>query len=69
VRFDRGVAEIIEDDKLFKVLNVFYCMCMSILLACMYAHHMHARCLRRSERGTSFPGTGIIDGCELPGGC
>jgi hypothetical protein len=40
-------------------------MCMSILLACMYVHHMCDQCPWRSQEDISSPGTGVMDGCEL----
>lgn len=33
-------------------------MCIGILLACMYMHHMHAWCLWETEEGVRSPGTG-----------
>ena len=44
-------------------------MYMSVLSGCMYVHHMCAWCLRRPEEGVGSPGTGAMDGCELPCGC
>jgi hypothetical protein len=48
----------------FQVLGLqiylfYYFMYMSILLASMYVHHVHAWC-------TCSPGTGVTDGCEPP---
>lgn len=43
-------------------------MCASILSACMYVHHKCAWCSWSPEEGIGSPGTGIGNGCELPGG-
>ena len=32
---------------------------MSVFLACMSMHHVHARYPQRSEEGIGFPGTGV----------
>lgn len=45
-------------------LYLFYYGC----LVCMHVYHIHAWCLRRSELGIGSPGTGVLDGCELPHG-
>lgn len=37
-------------------------MCVGVLLACMFVHHMHVRC---PEVGRSLV-PGVIDSCELP---
>lgn len=34
-------------------------MCLSVLLACMYMHHVHAL-LIEARRGHRLPGTGVI---------
>ena len=34
---------------------------MSVLLTCMYVHHMRAW---KPEEGIGSPGTGVTDGCE-----
>jgi hypothetical protein len=41
---------------------------MSVLLASLYVHHIHAWCLGGLGERVVFPGTGVIDGCELPCG-
>lgn len=48
------------------IFNVFtyYTMCMNVLPACMYVHHMDARCPWKSEEGIGSPGTGVT-GSEL----
>jgi hypothetical protein len=42
---------------------------MSILLECMCGCHLHVWCLWNSEEKVKSPGTGAVDGCELPCGC
>ena len=46
----------------------FYLFYVYGCLVCMYVYHIHAWCLRRSDVGIRSPGTGVIDGCELPHG-
>jgi hypothetical protein len=53
---------------LLKTLFLFYFMCVSILLACMYMYHMFAWYPCRPEEGVGCPGTEVTDGCELPCG-
>jgi hypothetical protein len=45
---------------------LFYFMCLSVLPACMYVYYVCAWCPQRSEESIGSPGTGIIDGWELP---
>lgn len=40
----------------------FTFMYMAVLAACIFMHHIHAWYPWRSEEGTGFPGTGVIDG-------
>ena len=42
---------------------------MGILLTCKSVHHMHARCLSRSEEDFRSSRIGVTEGCELPCGC
>ena len=42
---------------------VCVCVCVCVLAACVYVHHVHAWCPRRSE-GIRAYGTGITDGRE-----
>lgn len=42
---------------------------VSVLIACMFTHHLHVWYLKRPEVGLGFPETGVTDGCELPCGC
>ena len=44
-------------------------MFMTLLLSCMYIHHVHTWCLQKPEQTIRGPQTGVIDGCELPYGC
>ena len=37
--------------------------------ACMSVYHIPAQCPGRPEEGIRSPGTGAVDGCELPCGC
>lgn len=39
---------------------------MGVLPICMSVHHVCAWCPRK---GVGSPGTGVSNGCELPGGC
>lgn len=66
-----GKAEGVQDTfpKLAKVNNgLFKNICfhtyVSILPACMYMQHVHARCLRRSIEGFESPETSTTDPCE-----
>lgn len=43
-------------------------MCMSVLLKCMYVHHVCAWCLRKAEEDIESPEVGIVNGCEPPCG-
>ena len=43
---------------LFKSLNF---MCMNVLLACMYVHHVSTCCPWSSEEGIRSPGTAVTD--------
>jgi hypothetical protein len=45
-----------------------YLMCMSVLLKCMYVHHVCAWCLRKAEEDIESPEVGIVNGCEPPCG-
>lgn len=48
-------------------LDLFYfIMCLSVLPASTYMHHLCARFQQRSEEGVGFSGTGAKDGCEPP---
>ena len=38
----------------FLFLYLFYSMCLGVLHACMYVHHMCAWCSQRSEEGTDL---------------
>jgi hypothetical protein len=44
-------------------------MYVRILPTCIAVHHKHAWCLQGPEEDISVPGTGVIDGFELPCGC
>jgi hypothetical protein len=37
---------------------------LCVLPTCVSAHHMHALCPRRLEKGVESPGAGVTDGCE-----
>lgn len=41
-------------------------MCMNVLPACKSVYHVNDCCLRKSEEGFRFPGTGDIDDWEPP---
>lgn len=41
-----------------------YCMCTSVLPACMYMYHVHAWCLWRLEEGTATSETRVKGSCE-----
>lgn len=70
MQYDRGIAETIGEDKLFEVFDVFILLCVYEYFACMCVCTPYAcLVLRRSEKGPGAPGTGVIDGCELPRGC
>ncbi|KAL6083041.1 hypothetical protein STEG23_011297 [Scotinomys teguina] len=43
-------------------------MCMNVLSANMYVHHVHVWYLRKSEESFRHPGTRVIDSCEPPCG-
>jgi hypothetical protein len=45
-----------------------FLMCMSALPTCIYVH-VHISCTQGSEEGIRTLGTGVTDGCELPGWC
>lgn len=47
----------------FLKIYLFCLMFVSVLPACMDAHHVHAWWPRRSEQGIEFPGSRVIDGC------
>lgn len=42
-------------------------MCMSVLPACTYVHHMHTWCPWRPEEVVWVPRTGVRGGCECWG--
>lgn len=42
---------------------------MSVLLTCMFVHCMYVWGLWKLEEGSGSPGTGVMEGCELPHGC
>lgn len=42
----------------------FYCMCMTVLSACVYVDHIHALCQWRPEKGGRSPETGVTNACE-----
>lgn len=42
-----------------------FILCVSILLICMYVHHM----LKEIREGTESSRTGVMDCCALPCGC
>jgi hypothetical protein len=44
---------------LFKIYLFYYFVCMSVLPACMFVHHMHVWCPMRSEEGAGVPGIGV----------
>jgi hypothetical protein len=44
-------------------------MCMDVFPPYVSVYHWCAWNSRRSEEGILSPGTGVIDGCETPGGC
>ena len=44
-------------------------LCMSVLLARMFVHHVLVWCTPRPEEDIRLPATGVTDGCELPCGC
>lgn len=48
----------------FKIFMFYDFMCMSVLSACRYVHHVHGWSLRRSEEDIRTPGIGVTDGCE-----
>lgn len=51
---------------LFFLRYIYFTLtCISVLLACMSVHHIHAWCLLRSKEGIGSPGSEITDGCEL----
>lgn len=43
----------------------YYCMCMGLLLACVFVYHEHI-VPRRPEVGFGFPETVVKNSCELP---
>lgn len=45
---------------------IFICMCIDVVPACMYAHHMCAWSLRRPEEGVRAPGAGVTICRERP---
>ena len=49
---------------LYSILFKFYFMCMSVLPACMYVHHVHAWCPKRSEEDPGSPETGVTGSCK-----
>lgn len=49
----------------FKRFIYFTLTCVSVLLAYMSVHYIHAWCLLRSKEGIGSPGSEISDGCEL----
>lgn len=42
-------------------------MCLSVLAALVYVHHMHAWCPRRPQETIEFPGAGLTDRCAVLG--
>lgn len=48
-------------------LNFF--LCVWLLPAYTYVHHMHTYCPQKFKEGAESPGTGVISGCEPPCGC
>lgn len=51
----------------FQDFIYFHFMCMSRLPARMSAHHACA--VQRGQKMLAFPGTAVVDGCELLCGC
>jgi hypothetical protein len=49
-----------------KIYLLHYFMCMRVLSACMYTHHMGVWSPSRSEEDIKSTWTGVTDGCELP---
>lgn len=45
-----------------------YCiLCVrSVLLACVYVHHIHVWYSQKPEEGVRIPGTGVTNGSRLP---
>lgn len=43
-------------------------MCLGALSTCMSAPHVYLVYVE-ARKGCHIPGTGVIDGCELPCGC
>lgn len=40
--------------------SVLFFVCMRVLSACIYGHHLHAHCPQTPEEGTGSPGTGVV---------
>lgn len=62
-----------EEKKVLHILIFLNCFSFifyvyEFLLACMYVHHVCARCLWRPDEGVWLLGTAVRDSCELPWG-
>lgn len=62
-----AIFQVLETEKYINSRLLF--ICVNILPAFMYVHHMHVQYSQRSKKGVAYPGTRVTDGCELPGRC
>ena len=50
----------------FEKKLLYYLICMTVLPACMYVHHV---CTLEVKEDIGCPETGVTDSCEAPCGC
>jgi hypothetical protein len=48
---------------------MYFIICETVLLTCMYVYHVCPWCLQKSEEGIGFSSTGLVDGREPPCEC
>jgi hypothetical protein len=55
--------------KKIRLAYFYYFMCMNVMSACMYAHHVHAWSLQSSEESIRLFRAGVTESSDPPRGC